>query len=97
MAAAVAVAAIAVWAAAVAAEAILPLQEGAAIPPHAVAIPRLRAAITVIPLRAAAPAVPLWAAVPVVAAAPIKAAVDKGTYEVSGESFAEKLWKIAGE
>ena len=29
--------------------------------------------------------------------APIKAAVDKGTYEVSGESFAEKLWKIAGE
>ena len=29
--------------------------------------------------------------------APIKAAVDKGTYEVSGESFAEELWKIAGE
>lgn len=27
--------------------------------------------------------------------APIKAAVDNGTYDVSGESFAEKLWKAA--
>lgn len=29
--------------------------------------------------------------------APIKAAVQNGTYEVSGESFAEKLMKAAGE
>ncbi len=29
--------------------------------------------------------------------APIKAAMEKGTYEVSGESFAEKLLKAAGE
>ncbi|MBE5852957.1 MAG: flagellar biosynthesis anti-sigma factor FlgM [Lachnospiraceae bacterium] len=29
--------------------------------------------------------------------APIKTAVKNGTYEVSEESFADKLWKIAGE
>lgn len=29
--------------------------------------------------------------------APIKTAVKNGTYEVSGESFADKLWKLAGE
>ena len=29
--------------------------------------------------------------------APIRTAVKNGTYEVSEESFADKLWKIAGE
>lgn len=29
--------------------------------------------------------------------APIKSAIDNGTYEVSGESFAEKLMKAAGQ
>jgi len=29
--------------------------------------------------------------------APIKTAVNNGTYEVSAESFADKLWKLAGE
>ena len=29
--------------------------------------------------------------------APIRTAVKNGNYEVSGESFADKLWKIAGE
>ncbi len=29
--------------------------------------------------------------------APIKAAVNNGTYEVSGESFADKLMKAAGQ
>lgn len=29
--------------------------------------------------------------------APIRTAVKNGTYEVNEESFADKLWKIAGE